>query len=508
MDSLVFLCARKVVSDHPGARRALPLIPAELYPALFRAAFLDGRTLALRDLVAAWPYPVLSLQRLLAHLEHHHRKQHCQGFPRGVCVQTVIIAIVAQLQQALEEPWHDTSERRCCLRLVDMTDLQDYVDSCGPEGTSLLSNTVALAKACLEVSKHQRQHQKRGSKRHKGPGGPSAAPPPLSVEVRADLFVNCTCFGLLREALRSGSSLRLRCRDLRAEELSAGGTVALLECLEPSGVRRVDLRFNNLGLLGISTLLPHLSKFPDLQSLWLPYSNVDVRRLMPGVDSSLQQVAAQLGRLPKLKELNLGSSRLSGNLRQLLSELQSPLESLELAFCSLLPSDLTFLHQSIHAPALKKLDLSGQDFTLDNLLQPLQQLLEVTSASLLHLDLMECHLTDTHLEALLPALCHCSRLRCLGLFGNFLTTPALRNLVRRTVTLLDLHLVIYPYPLDCYLGDRAQPPSGWHLEDAVDRECFAAVAAELQHLLVSSGRAEAVWSTSLCQRGALDYFSL
>ncbi|NWX13436.1 LRC14 protein, partial [Aegotheles bennettii] len=54
-------------------------------------------------------------------------------------------------------------------------------------------------------------------------------------------------------------------------------------------------------------------------------------------------LATLLGTLPRLRELNLDSSRLSGELRGLLGELRNPLEILELAFCSLLPSDLSFL---------------------------------------------------------------------------------------------------------------------------------------------------------------------
>ena len=116
------------------------------------------------------------------------------------------------------------------------------------------------------------------------------------------------------------------------------------------------------------------------------------------------------------------------------SDLQVPLESLELAFCYLLPSDLAFLSQGPHAPALKKLDLSGHNIS-ENFLQPLQHPLEETSASLLHLDLMECQLTDARLEALLPALCRCSRLHCLGLFGNPLSTRGLQTLLGKTVVL-------------------------------------------------------------------------
>ncbi|XP_075562320.1 leucine-rich repeat-containing protein 14 [Pelecanus crispus] len=510
MHSLVFLCARRLLSHRPGARRALDLLPAELYPVLFQAAFLDGRTLALRDLVESWPFPVLSFQQLLGH-RGRHRGQHpfLGEKPSKLCVQAVILAVVAHLRRALEDSCHDTSERRCRLRVLDMTDLQDADADRGPEGMSLWSGTVALAKACIEVSKHQSECLKRGSKRRKGPSGASAAPQPLGVEVRADLFVNGTSFGVLRDALRTGAAgaLRLKCRDFHAEELSVAGTVSLLESLEPAGVRRVDLRFNNLGLAGLCAVLPHLARFTDLLSLKLPYSNVDVRRLAAGTDAGLRCLAAQLGRLPCLKELNLGSSRLSGKLRQLLGDLQAPLESLELAFCYLLPGDLAFLCQSFHAPALRKLDLSGHDFS-ENLLQPLRHLLEETSASLFHLDLMECRLTDARLEALLPALCRCSRLRCLGLFGNPLSTSGLKTLLWKTVLLPDLRLVVYPYPVDCYSRELPRPPSGWLFEDAVDEERFAAVNAELCRMLVSSGRADAVWTTSLCRHGALDYFAL
>ncbi|KFO61772.1 Leucine-rich repeat-containing protein 14, partial [Corvus brachyrhynchos] len=451
--SLLFLCARRMVAQHP-LPVLLPALPAHLYPILFQAAFLDGRPLVLRDLVTAWPFPVLNFQRLVG------RRELLRDHPCKLCVQAVILAVVAQLRRDLEEPGRDS--RRFRLRLLDMTGLPDAASGRAPDGMSVWSGTVALAKACVEVSKHQREFQRRGSKRHKGRSGAAtaaAAPQPPGVDVHADLFVNGTSYGILRDALQTGAAgpLRLHAR----------------QCLK------------------------------------LQYSNVDVRRPTPESAIGIRCLAGQLGMLPSLRELNLGSSRLSGNLRQILCDLQAPLESLELAFCSLLPADLAFLSQSFHAPALKRLDLSGHDFS-QSLLEPLRLLLEETSASLLHLDLMECRMADSHLDALLPTLRRCSRLRFLGLYGNSLSTAALKDLLQKTLELPDLRLVVYPFPVDCYKPEppRRIPGSRRIYEEPMDGERLAAASAEISQLLANSGRTDLVWTYNPYGHGAMDYFSL
>ncbi|XP_051630629.1 leucine-rich repeat-containing protein 14-like [Manacus candei] len=516
MDSLLFLSARRIVALHP-----LPAVPPHLYPALFQAAFLDGRLQVLQDLVAEWPFPVLNFQRIVGVGSRELLRDHSSK----LCIQSVIGAVVEQIRLDLEEPGRHSS--RCRLRVLDVTGLpDDATTGRGPDGMSVWSGTVALAKACVEVSKHHRESrefQRRGAKRHKGRSGAAtaaaattataAAPSPRSagVDVHADFFVNRTSYGILRDALQTGNAgpLRLRCREFQAEKLSVDGIVSLLKSLDPAGVRRVDLRFRNLGLTGLSVVLLHLSQFPDLRSLKLQYSNVDVRRSTPELVLGIRCLARELGKLPSLKELNLGSSRLSGNLRQVLCELQAPLESLELAFCSLLPADFAFLSQSFHAPALKRLDLSGHDFS-QALLEPLRQLLEETSASLLHLDLMECRLTDSHLDSLLASLRRCSRLRFLGLFGNALSTAGLRELLWKTVAFPELRLVVYPVPVDCYKPGLHQRRSGsrWILEERLDRERLGAASAELARMLESSGRSDVVWTYNPYGHGALDYFSL
>ncbi|XP_075704356.1 leucine-rich repeat-containing protein 14-like [Rhinoderma darwinii] len=319
MLSLVFLCGQKLVSDHSSLRRALHIIPEELYPVLFRAAFLGKKTLVLQDLVQRWPFSVLSLQRLL---QDDGRQHPVQLYERAnkLCVQTVILGVMAYLRELLE----GRPLRKPRLQLLDMTGTHDDGLEQGPDTMSLWSRTVALAKSCIDIARRQCEETAEGSKRKKGPKdaalSSAAGHGSVCVEVRVDLFVNSTSYGVLREALLVGSHgpLRLQCRNIRAEELSLRSTVGLLELLNPAGLRQIDLRFNNLGVPGLNALLPHMARFTHLQSLKLPYSNIDVRRLSPTTEEAMQNIAAQICQLPALKELNLGSSRLSGRLRQLL----------------------------------------------------------------------------------------------------------------------------------------------------------------------------------------------
>ncbi|NXD46239.1 LRC14 protein, partial [Copsychus sechellarum] len=493
MDSLAFLCARRVIDNRP-----LPTVPPHLHPIIFQAAFLDGRALVLQDLVATWPFPELHLKRLMGHLE---RRLDC---PFSVCVEAVIQAVVAQLQRELEEPGHHSS--RFQLRVLDMTGVPDDLDV-----SWFCSSTKALATACVEVSKHQQEFQRHRPKRHKGCSGATtaaAAPQPPSVDIYTNLHVSKNSYKILCEALqtRAAGPLRLKCREFQAQNISATEIVTLLESLDPSCLRRVDLCCYFFGFLLLLQILPHLSRFPELRSLSLLGISMYVRQLTPESANGIRDIARQLGMLPSLRELNLRSTWLSGNLHQILCDLQAPLESLDLGYCSLVPDDLTFLSQSFHAPALKKLDLRGNDIS-QGLLEPLRLLLEETSASLLHLDLTECYMADSHLEALLPTLLRCSRLRFLGLHGNPLSTAALKDLLQKTLELPDLHLVVYPAPLDCHTLDPCE--FNWDFfHGFMNEQLLLPAKAEISQLLVNSGRTDLVWTDDPESHKAPDYFSL
>ncbi|XP_074119612.1 leucine-rich repeat-containing protein 14-like [Sminthopsis crassicaudata] len=489
MKSLLALCAVQVTRYQTLACRALASLPRELYPVLFRAAFINGQTLVLQALVQTWPFPCLSFRQLLP----QPKQMGWPEKPHKESVQAVILALLA------------APRRKPHLRVLDMTGFLDA--SCGQDPTtmSMWARSVAVARTCLSAQTQARAAQRLAKRRKLEPQVPVASP----VEVHTDLLVNRTSYSVLKEALLTSTCgpLRLRCRDLWAEELSGPSTVALLELLDPVCLRQIDLRFNNLGLSGLCMVVPHMAKFTHLLSLKLQYSNVDVRRLTTEAEGSFQHFVSAIGQLKCLKELNMGSSRLSGRLHQLLSGLQGPLESLELPFCALLSGDLSYLAQSPHATHLKKLDLSGNKLSGD-LLGPFQKLLREASASLICLDVTECQLMDVHLVTILPTLCSCTHLRYIGLYGNPIASAGLKTLIQHLQALPELQLVVHPVPVDCYKDLPWPPSSASLLEGTVDEEKLANVQAELQQLIESIQRRDVMWTMDIYGHNSFDYFSL
>ncbi|XP_043922227.1 leucine-rich repeat-containing protein 14 [Protopterus annectens] len=406
------------------------------------------------------------------------------------------------------------SSRRHWLKVVDLTGFRDDGPTQDTEAMGPWSRTVMLSRACTDVYRQIGNEAKSSLKRRREmlnmERTAASTLDEIAVDVHADLFVNSSSSDILRDALEasSGCSIRLKCRDFRAEELSIKGTVRLLELLDPLFLRKIDLRYNNLGLIGLTSLLLHMVRFTTLVSLKLPYSNIDVRRLTTNMEATIQSFAARLSQLSKLKELNLASSRLSGRLGQLLSGLQSSLESLELSYCYLLPTDVCYLTQSPHASSLKKLDLSGNNLS-EHLFSPFQKLLFEISRSLVHLDIMECRLTDSHIQSLLPGLRQCLHLRYLGFFCNPLSTAGLKVLLQNLVTLLDLKLIIYPLPVDCYEENLPWPPSSTNLlEGSINQEKMAVANAALQEILHKAQRTDILLTTDIYTPPPIDFFDL
>ncbi|XP_077883909.1 PRAME family member 12 [Ictidomys tridecemlineatus] len=137
--------------------------------------------------------------------------------------------------------------------------------------------------------------------------------------------------------------------------------------------------------------------------------------------------------------------------------LKTPLETLSITNCPLSHSDWNYLSCCPNTSQLRHLDL--RYITLTNFSPvPLQILLETVAATLKSLDLEACEMTDSQLQAILPALSRCSKLRILCLFGNRISMSVLRDLLLHTARLSQLSIELYPAPLESYDAQGAIYP--------------------------------------------------
>ena len=161
--------------------------------------------------------------------------------------------------------------------------------------------------------------------------------------------------------------------------------------------------------------------------------------------------------------------------------LKSPLDSLSIISCWLIESDLTHLSQRPDISQLKSLDLSGVTMT-DFRPELLQVLLEKVAATMQELDFDVCGITDSQLEAFLPALSLCSQLRSFSLCGNLLSMAGVEKLLRHTAVLPCLRQERYPAP------QETCRPRGVLLEARL-----AQLRAQLLEILRDLGRPRIIW---------------
>ena len=120
----------------------------------------------------------------------------------------------------------------------------------------------------------------------------------------------------------------------------------------------------------------------------------------------------------------------------------------------------------------------------------LQVLLEKVAVTLQELGLDVCGITDSQLEAILPALSRCSQLRSVSLCENLLPMAVMEKLLRHTAVLPCLRQDRYPAPQESYR------PWGVLLEARL-----AQLRAQLLEILRDLGHPRIVWiSLSPCPR--------
>ncbi|KAF4088729.1 hypothetical protein AMELA_G00058050 [Ameiurus melas] len=538
--SLVYLCAREVVSDHGLSAAWLSCVPGELYRPLLDAAFTRCRPLAVGELVQRWPERTLSVGG--------QRKRDHEP-PNRLCVQALLLAVVRGL-----------TDKRSRLQVLDLCGLQSEVGR-SEDAMGGWSITVALCSTLLQArnvttasrgyKRDEREKKKRGLETEwdgvvkrdraglKKEGGErmdcgdNAAPErgtstpeeenvkgvrrrmemqrrngaqpqqipsrdDVLVDIRADLFVNARSWERVRGALNISGPLRLHCRFLRVEELPASSIASLLQLLPQDELLGVDVRYSSLGMSGLALLLPRLAPFPRLCSLRLHYCNLDVLRTRPGQQEALQDISRELGELKKLRRLSLTALRMPGRLRLLLSSLSEPLEALELTYLSLTSGDVAYLARSPHASSIAELDLSENRLD-ESSLHSLCYLLARAGRCLMRLSLCGCGLSDGPLRVLLPTLGQCHALHSLRLALNPLSRAALVELAWAAAGIDSLRLLLYPNPLEEYEPGLPALPSSTQLLDwplIEESEVKEVTLMQLDEVLRVKGRTQDLLMTS------------
>ncbi|XP_071474653.1 PRAME family member 12-like [Marmota flaviventris] len=156
----------------------------------------------------------------------------------------------------------------------------------------------------------------------------------------------------------------------------------------------------------------------------------------------------QLRKVNKLHELYVNNVFfLYGALHKILLS-RTPLKTLSLRGCPLKEKDLKHLSLCPSTDQLKCLDLSS--FSMKDMSpEPLRVLLEKVAHTLETLVLEFCEITESQLNAISPALGHCSQLKTFSFYGNQIPLTALKNLLSHTAS-LPLEQAKYPAPLESF----------------------------------------------------------
>ncbi|XP_050997321.1 melanoma antigen preferentially expressed in tumors-like [Acomys russatus] len=452
--TLLELAIQSLLSNESVAIHSLGEIPRELFVPLFSAAFMGGYRKTLTAMVKIWPYTCLHIGTLS--VQEPQRE--------------LLKAMVESLQVL---PAQGSVSRSPKLRILDIRQGIDCKTTCPEFGirsptcfhscTHSLRSILKLESQCSTVDPKPETQS-------------SSQPMELLVDLSLDGTLKEREFFalLLNKVEQSLGSLHLCCRDLQIDRFSYAKNI--LKFLDLTCIQ--NLAVDQASLNEVTALMAHMTYLDSLS-----LSKITCKSLHGRV---FRVFLNCLGRMNCLKELNLSSFSLTDHLDSLLRALPPNLDFLYLPFCEISYRDLKFLSQSPQATHLKLLNLSNNAMYWDDY-GPFQILLQKLSATLQHLAINHCHLTDAALSAILPGISKCSHLRVISFVSNPITMPMIIRILHYLTPLLELKYVIYPIPVHCY--------DQWHVNGSLDRQKLADVQAQLKVMLQEAKRSDMNWIT-------------
>ncbi|XP_055457480.1 melanoma antigen preferentially expressed in tumors-like [Psammomys obesus] len=440
-NKLLDLAVQSLLSNESAAIQALEDIPRELFVPLFIAAFKGGHRSILSAMVKVWPFYCLHIGSLSIQEAHHELlKAMIENLP--VC------------------PAQNSSPRRPKLRILDLRQVTYSRITC-PEISSkspLCFHSCAYSDHSITKIEGHLPLGNSGLETHS----------PRPVELLVDLSLDGCLMEkefldlLVGKVEESSGSLHVCCRDLQVNKL----------CNYKRTLKFLDLNcFDRLsvGKASLSYINSILSQMTHLQSLSL--FKVSFRSLNGKV---FKIFLSHLQRMENLKELNLASFYLKNHLEKVLRFIPPGLDSLYLPFCNLSSRDYQFLSQRPQATHLKLLNISNNTMYWNDL-EVICTLLVNLSGTLQILELNNCHISESAISVLIPALIRCTHLCVLGFASNPITIPILMNIVNNLTPLMELKYVIYPIPVHCF--------DEWHFQYSLDRRKLAIVQLQLKTML-------------------------
>ncbi|KAF6082582.1 PRAME nuclear receptor transcriptional regulator [Phyllostomus discolor] len=461
---LLELACQSLLRDEALAMSAVEMLPAEIFPPLFMAAFAGKHDKILKMMVQSWPFPCLPLGALMKDQQPHQET-----------FQAVLDGLDALLAQ-------EVRPRRWKLQVLNLQ------KDAHQEFWTVWSGTRAAACSLMETETTQSV-----GKRQKVESSRAGSKPPLApVEVFIDLSLkegapDESLSYLIKKVSQGRGLLHLCCKKLKIFAVSMQN-INILKMVQLDSVQ--DLEVNCTWKPStLKKFVPQLSQMGNLRRFLLSHILTSSHTTPAQEQQCVRQLTSQFLSLHHLQELCLDAlSFLEGRLHQVLRCLQTPLEALSITNCSLSENDFAHLCQNLNVSQLKGLSFSGLNLT--NMSSgPLQLLIERASATLQDLDLDECGIMDPEITDILPALSLCSELTTFSFCENPISMSVLEELLRHTIGLSKLNHVLYAAPIESYE----------ELTGTLHLGRLAQVHTTLRQLLQDLGRPDMVWfSASPC----------